>query len=194
MSAVVQVKGDMIGQLSKLVYAVGQQQREMMLEIAKELNKHNKVVDKAVEKQRELIEKVDKIEEKLMEKELYNYERIQEQLLKKKEHDAERRKARKDREAALARERTGSSGNYVMEVADNDDGFESCDEDETGHKKKKSIKSKRRTGDANKDYELDLAEVTDEEAKSKYKVMLTSNRVYLAWKIVLFTILRLFEQ
>ena len=78
MSAVIQVKGDMIGQLSKLVYAVGQQQREMMLEIAQEINKHNKVMDKAIEKQRELIDKVDKIEEKLMEKELYNYEKIQE--------------------------------------------------------------------------------------------------------------------
>ena len=55
----------------------------------------------------------------------------------------------------------------IMEVADNDDGFESCDEDESGHKKKKSHKSKRRTGDAIKDYELDLAEVTDEEARSK---------------------------
>ena len=70
----------MIGQLSKLVYAVGQQQREMMLEIAKEINKHNKIMDKAVEKQKELIEKVDKIEEKLMEKELYNYERVQEEV------------------------------------------------------------------------------------------------------------------
>lgn len=73
MSAVIQVKGDMIGQLSKLVYAVGQQQREMMLEIAKEINKHNKVMDKAVEKSRELIDKVDRIEEKMMEKELYNF-------------------------------------------------------------------------------------------------------------------------
>lgn len=55
-----------------------------------------------------------------------------------------------------------------MEVAENDEGFESCDEEEeSGHKKKKNHKQKRRTGDPNKDFEIDLAEVADEEAKSK---------------------------
>ena len=56
-----------------------------------------------------------------------------------------------------------------MEIADNDDGFESCEEDENGQKiVTKSAKKQKRTGDANKDFELDLAEVTDEEARSKF--------------------------
>jgi hypothetical protein len=45
----------------------------MVLDLANELNKHNKVMEKAIEKQKQLIEKVDRIENKLMEKELYNY-------------------------------------------------------------------------------------------------------------------------
>ena len=81
----------MISSLSKLVYKVGQQQREMMLELAQELNKHNKQMEEAVERQRVLIDKVDRIEEKLMEKELYNYEQIQEQVEKKKKLEKKKR-------------------------------------------------------------------------------------------------------
>ena len=62
-----------------------------MLELAQELNKHNKQMEEAVERQRVLIDKVDRIEEKLMEKELYNYEQIQEQVEKKKKLEKKKR-------------------------------------------------------------------------------------------------------
>lgn len=66
----------MISELSKIVKRVGEQQREIVLELSKELGKHNKLLEKAIRKEDRLISKINRIEEKMMEKELYNYEAI----------------------------------------------------------------------------------------------------------------------
>ena len=52
---VVEVNGNVIGQLSKLVKRVGEQQREIVLDLSKELGKHNKLLERAVNKQERLI-------------------------------------------------------------------------------------------------------------------------------------------
>jgi len=70
---VIQVKGDMIASLSILVRQAGESQIETIMELSKELNKHNKLVEKALERQDRMLQKVDRIETKLMEKELYHY-------------------------------------------------------------------------------------------------------------------------
>lgn len=52
-----------------------------------------------------------------------------------------------------------------MEIADNDEGFASCEEDEENDIQKK-VSQRQRTGDPFLDLELDLEEVKDEQAKS----------------------------
>ena len=74
---VVQVNGTVIGDLSKLVKRVGEQQRELVLDLSKELGQHNKLIEKAMAKEERLISKVNRIEEKMMQKEIYNYTYIQ---------------------------------------------------------------------------------------------------------------------
>jgi hypothetical protein len=45
---VMQVNGAVIGDLSRLVKRVGEQQREIVLELSKELGKHNKLIERAM--------------------------------------------------------------------------------------------------------------------------------------------------
>lgn len=73
---VVEVNGTVIGELSRLVKKIGDHQRELVLELSKELGKQNKLIERAVNKSERLIQKVDRIESKMMEKEIYNYTNI----------------------------------------------------------------------------------------------------------------------
>ena len=82
---VVQVNGSVIGELSRLVKKVGEQQREVVLELSKELGKHNKMIEQAMAKEDRLLAKINRIEEKIMQKELYNYTNIQQQIKRRKE-------------------------------------------------------------------------------------------------------------
>ncbi len=84
MSVVLQVKGEMIQSLAQMVRQAGDQQREIVIELSQELNKHNKLIEKALDRQERIIEKVSRIEDKLMTKELYNYQRIQEEIERRK--------------------------------------------------------------------------------------------------------------
>ena len=77
---VVQVNGNVIGELAHLVKQAGEQQREIVLELSKELGKHNKLLEKAMQKEERLLQKVNRIEEKMMEKEIYNYTYIQNKI------------------------------------------------------------------------------------------------------------------
>ena len=52
---------------------VGEQQREIVLELSKELGKHNKLIERAMLREDRLLAKANQIEEKMMQKELYNY-------------------------------------------------------------------------------------------------------------------------
>ncbi len=61
------------------------------MELSKELNKHNKLVEKALERQERMIQKVDRIEHKLMMKEIFNYQKIQDEMEKRKTEEEEKR-------------------------------------------------------------------------------------------------------
>lgn len=74
----------MVSQLATMVRKAGEQQREIVMELSKELSKHNKLIERALDKQERMIGKVERIEEKLMKKEIYNYEKITDAIEKKK--------------------------------------------------------------------------------------------------------------
>jgi hypothetical protein len=97
---VIQVNGEVIGELSKLVKKAGEQQREVVLELSKELGKHNKLIEKAIQREERLLQKVNRIEESIMNKELYNFTHIQSQIRKRKEQ-AERDALRSKEEGRL---------------------------------------------------------------------------------------------
>ena len=105
----------------------------------------------------ELNEKVERIEERMMEKELYNYQNILEQVKRKKSEDEVRRKVSRQYESALAKEKK-QNGESKMIIAENDDGFASCEEEE----------EEKRSGDPFLDFELDVRKIKEEEPKSKY--------------------------
>ena len=82
---VVEVNGNAIGELSKLVKKIGDNQRELVLELSKDLGKQNKMIERAVNKSERLILKIDRIESKMMEKEIYNYSNITSRINRQKE-------------------------------------------------------------------------------------------------------------
>ena len=57
----------------------------MVLELSKEMSKHNKLLEKAMERTDKMIQKVDRLENKMMQKEIFNYSNIQEAIEMKKE-------------------------------------------------------------------------------------------------------------
>ena len=71
---VVEVTGDTVSKLSRLVKKAGEQQRAIVLELSKELGQHNLLIERALEKQNRLANKVARIEEHIMSKEMYHYE------------------------------------------------------------------------------------------------------------------------
>ena len=44
----VEVNGNVIGELSRLVKKVGEHQRELVIDLSKELGQHNKLIERAV--------------------------------------------------------------------------------------------------------------------------------------------------
>lgn len=55
---VVEVTGDTISKVSKLVKQAGEQQRAIVLELSRELGNHNILLEKALEKHNRLMVKV----------------------------------------------------------------------------------------------------------------------------------------
>jgi len=78
---VVEVTGDTVSKLSRLVKKAGEQQRAIVLELSKELGQHNILIERALEKQSRLLNKVQRIEDHIMNKEMYHYEEIRQKLL-----------------------------------------------------------------------------------------------------------------
>lgn len=70
---VIEVTGETIAKLSRLVKQAGEQQRQIVLELSKELGQHNILIEQAIEKETRLLAKVQRIEEHIMKKEMYNY-------------------------------------------------------------------------------------------------------------------------
>lgn len=79
-SQIFEIKGDRLSELSKLVKRVGDQQKELILDISKQLSRHNEIIDRAVEKQARMDAKIDDIEDLLMKKASLNYKRKLEKL------------------------------------------------------------------------------------------------------------------
>lgn len=70
---VVEVTGDTVSKVAKLVKQAGEQQRAIVLELSRELGEHNLLLEKALEKQNRLGVKLQRIEDHIMTKELYNF-------------------------------------------------------------------------------------------------------------------------
>lgn len=62
------LKGDALAELSRLVKRVGDQQKELILDISRQLSKHNEMMDRAIEKQERMESKIDMIEQALIKK------------------------------------------------------------------------------------------------------------------------------
>lgn len=52
---VVEVTGETVAKLAKLVKQAGEQQRQIVLELSKELGQHNVAIERAVEKEERLL-------------------------------------------------------------------------------------------------------------------------------------------
>ena len=59
----VEVTGETVVQLAKLVKKAGEQQRAIVYELSKELGQHNQLVEMAVENQQTILERALKVEE-----------------------------------------------------------------------------------------------------------------------------------
>ncbi len=95
--------------MSRLVKRVGDQQKELVLELSQQLARHNEMMDKALEKQARMKGKIDNIEAELRKKESIEYERKLEQIEQLKK---------------LERRIRWENDN------EDDEGFASCEEDE----------------------------------------------------------------
>jgi hypothetical protein len=62
------LKGEALSELSRLVKRVGDQQKELVLEISKQLSRHNEMMDRALDKQVRMESKIDMIEVALKKK------------------------------------------------------------------------------------------------------------------------------
>ena len=69
------MRGDSLAEMSRLVKRVGDQQKELVLEIAQQLSRHNEMLAKAIDKQIRMEDKVANIEEQLRKKPALGYER-----------------------------------------------------------------------------------------------------------------------
>jgi chemotaxis protein histidine kinase CheA len=74
---VVEVTGDTVSKVAKLVKQAGEQQRAIVLELSRELGEHNQLLEKALEKQNRLNTKLQRIEDHIMQKELYNFGKVE---------------------------------------------------------------------------------------------------------------------
>lgn len=74
---VVEVTGDTVSKVAKLVKQAGEQQRTIVLELSRELGEHNLLLEKALEKQNRLGVKLQRIEDHIMTKELYNFQKVE---------------------------------------------------------------------------------------------------------------------
>ena len=65
---VFEIKGEQLAELSKLVKRVGDQQKELIIDISKQLSKHNEMMEKALDKQSRMEQKLLTIEETIKNK------------------------------------------------------------------------------------------------------------------------------
>jgi hypothetical protein len=64
-SQVFEIKGEKLAELSQLVKRVGDQQKELILDISQQLSRHNEMMAQAMDKQSRMDSKIASIEEQL---------------------------------------------------------------------------------------------------------------------------------
>ena len=102
---------------------MGDQQKELVLEISQQLSRHNEVLERAVEKQVRMEDKVANIEEQLRKKPVIGYDRKREKLEAiKKLHLEQKKKAEASKYLP--------SLISTLDIDFDEDGFASCEEDE----------------------------------------------------------------
>ena len=70
-----------MAELSRLVKRVGDQQKELVLDISRQLSRHNEMMDRAIEKQERMESKIEMIEQALIKKgESIGFERKREKI------------------------------------------------------------------------------------------------------------------
>lgn len=67
---VIEVSGETVSALSRLVKQAGEQQRHIVIELSKELGRHNLMVERAMEKENKMISRAIRIEQLMMNKEM----------------------------------------------------------------------------------------------------------------------------
>lgn len=88
---VVEVTGETVSKVAKLVKQAGEQQRAIVLELSRELGEHNILLERAIEKQNRLNVKVQRIEDHIMTKELYNFTKVEAYLKQQKAKEQARK-------------------------------------------------------------------------------------------------------
>lgn len=83
-SQLFEIKGEKLSELSMLVKKVGDQQKDMILDISKQLGTHNEMMEKAIDKQTRIDSKIASIEELLLKKASLGFKRKQEKIEAKK--------------------------------------------------------------------------------------------------------------
>jgi hypothetical protein len=83
-SQVFEIKGEKLAELSQLVKRVGDQQKELVLDISQQLSRHNDLMTQAMDKQRRMDSKIASIEEQLMQNLSLGYKQKAELLDQKK--------------------------------------------------------------------------------------------------------------
>jgi hypothetical protein len=81
-SQVFEIKGEKLSELSQLVKRVGDQQKELVLDISQQLSRHNDLMSQAVDKQSRMESKIASIEEALMRRADFGYKRKLEKIEK----------------------------------------------------------------------------------------------------------------
>ena len=66
----------MIQGLARLVKQAAESQKDLILDLTKQVTVHNDLLERAMSKQLRMEAKIDRIEERLMDKELFNYKRV----------------------------------------------------------------------------------------------------------------------
>ena len=72
-SQVFEIKGDKLAELSQLVKRVGDQQKELVLDMSQQLSRHNELMSQAMDKQARMESKIASIEEALLQRADFGY-------------------------------------------------------------------------------------------------------------------------
>ncbi|TNV72947.1 hypothetical protein FGO68_gene13120 [Halteria grandinella] len=131
-SQVFEIKGEKLAELSQLVKRVGDQQKELVLDISQQLSRHNELMSQAVDKQSRMESKIASIEEALLQRADFGYKRKMEKIEKQKSAAmvGMQKKFTED-QAAQQHHRGGSrsrKSSHHSGGGSEDDGFRSCEE------------------------------------------------------------------